>query len=283
MTAIAEAGLTATWRLALISSGEISVEEKLKEANQTQKAGHEVRLIDIEAVCGTYGVFDNLHGSATGCAFSEELKQAAGQFHGEVGRAFVEFLIRHQAKFGPTIARTVKGIQAKALSTISGPISGQMQRVANRFAAIGVAGELARQAGLTGWDSGSAMNAAIAAFRDWYDRKHGEKHDTAAEFVAPLKAFIAANVNGFCTVGGPVPAGGAVGWKDANRYYLPPETWSLIHPGLSGTEAARALIEINLLYHADGKHLMKKAPRGIEGRPRLYTLNIENLAQFAAR
>lgn len=39
----------ARWRLALISSGEISIEEKLKEGRLDSMAGHEVRLIDIEA------------------------------------------------------------------------------------------------------------------------------------------------------------------------------------------------------------------------------------------
>lgn len=281
MTKAAAANPIASWRLALISSGEISVEEKLKEANKTQMAGQEVRLIDIEADARAYGAFDSLHGSSNASAFSNELKNAASRSHGEVGRAFVTYIIRNRLQLGSVITKTVRGIQDKALSAITGPISGQVSRVAERFAVIGVAGELATTAGIPGWENGAAMRAALAAFHDWYDRKHGEKDDTAAEFAQPLKTFIAANINALCEVGAPMPGGTVVGWKDKTRVYLPPETWACIYPGVLGTEAARALIASNLLYPGEDKRHMKKSSREIPGRPRLYTVNFEGLAQFA--
>lgn len=283
MTKAAASSQIASWRLALISSGEISVEEKLNEANKTQMAGQEVRLIDIEADARCNGVFDALHGSRNGSTFSNELKNATTRFHGQAGRAFVNYIIRERVRLGLAIAKTVRGIQDIALSSITGPLSGQVSRVAERFAVIGTAGEVATNAGITGWDKGAATRAAIAAFHDWYDGKHGDQNDAAADFATPLKAFIAANVNALCAVGSATPDRTVIGWQDKTRVYLSPETWASIFPGTTGTEAAKALIASNLLYPGEDKRLMRKAPRGIPDRPRLYTVNSEGLAQFAAK
>ncbi|MFO1175545.1 MAG: DUF927 domain-containing protein [Paracoccaceae bacterium] len=88
------AGRPADWRVAILSTGEISVAEKISEAGSRYMAGHDVRLLDIEADGQNHGAFDNFHGSATGAAFSERLKRAALQNHGTAGRAFVEKLKR---------------------------------------------------------------------------------------------------------------------------------------------------------------------------------------------
>jgi putative DNA primase/helicase len=81
------------WRLALISSGEISVEEKLKEGRLSSMAGHEVRLIDVEADSRTYGAFDNIHNAENAATFAEQIQQAARRHHGAVGHSFVRRLI----------------------------------------------------------------------------------------------------------------------------------------------------------------------------------------------
>lgn len=96
-----DAGLAdlASWRLALMSSGEISVEEKLAEARLNLKTGHEVRLIDIEADTRAYGVFDELHGAANGASFSATVQQAARRYHGVVGPEFVQMLISYKLVF----------------------------------------------------------------------------------------------------------------------------------------------------------------------------------------
>jgi hypothetical protein len=76
-----------------ISSGEISVEEKLKEARLDATSGHEVRLIDIEADSRAYGVFDNLQGAGSRATFAESIQQAVQKNHGVVGAEFVRRLI----------------------------------------------------------------------------------------------------------------------------------------------------------------------------------------------
>lgn len=88
----------AAWRVCILSTGEISVADKLSEAGRNLMAGQDVRLLDIEADSGRYGAFDNLHGYETGAAFSDRLKRAAAGFHGTVGPEFVRHLLTHKAR-----------------------------------------------------------------------------------------------------------------------------------------------------------------------------------------
>ena len=63
------------WRILFLSSGEISLAEKMSEAGKRPRAGQEVRLADIGADAGAgYGIFTELHGAASSGAFAEELR-----------------------------------------------------------------------------------------------------------------------------------------------------------------------------------------------------------------
>ena len=48
-----------------------------------------------------------------------------------------------------------------------------MQRVADKFALIGAAGELATELGLTGWFRGEAESAARQCFASWCEARGG--------------------------------------------------------------------------------------------------------------
>jgi putative DNA primase/helicase len=50
----------AYWRLMMLSSGEISLRQKLREAGRTAQAGQAVRALDIAADAQTFGAFDDL-------------------------------------------------------------------------------------------------------------------------------------------------------------------------------------------------------------------------------
>jgi putative DNA primase/helicase len=51
--------------------------------------------------------------------------------------------------------------------------SGQVNRVARRFALVAVSGELATEAGCTGWPEGEATRAAKACFDAWLSKRGG--------------------------------------------------------------------------------------------------------------
>ncbi len=54
-----------------------------------------------------------------------------------------------------------------------GDAAGEVHRVVARFAVVAAAGELASEAGITGWPSGEATTAARACFHAWLARRGG--------------------------------------------------------------------------------------------------------------
>jgi len=277
------------WKLAIVSSGELSIAAKLAEAGKTHMAGHEMRLIDIEADARRFGAFDNLHDAASAAAFADDLKSQTSKLHGSIGPAFVRWLIlkndgyRHDARnFMDGLA---KKILAKTGLTTPDPQSG---RVLNGFAQAALAGEVATFAGLTGWTTGEALNAAALAFDAWHEAKSSSRIDVETAYLEPLRRFIAANTNGIVNLGkggtggtsgtnGLTVTGTPVGWRDDSFVYLTSESWQTVFPGIGGNEAARALIDAGVMLKGDGNHNARRAPTSVPGRPRLFTVRVDKL------
>lgn len=272
----------ARWRLALISSGEISVEEKLKEARLKTMAGHEVRLIDIEADSRLYGAFDALHGAASASAFAESMQQAARVQHGAVGRAFVQMLIDHgEISESASLDGQISVLVSNWLAKLPSAPDGQISRVAKRFALIGVAGNIATTFGLTGWGDQEALAAAEQAFLDWYDRRYSAKRDALDCCVKSLQKFLTVSLSALPEIGKQHVVGAkSFGWRDASRVYLPSDTWAILFPASEGARAAKALLDMQMLVPGEDGRYMRKAPRTIPGRPRLYTLNTERVQTY---
>ena len=272
----------ARWRLALISSGEISIEEKLKEARLDAMAGHEMRLIDIEADSRTYGAFDNLHGIATAAAFADAMQRRARKYHGAVGRAYVERLIANKAQLAEEkLQGWVRSLVSQWTSKIPAQVDGQTSRVATRFAVIGFAGKIATALGLTGWTRDEAVDAAELMFLDWYERRYGAKRDAADAFVTTLQQFLSTRLPSLPKVGDATVAGvDPIGWCDASRVYVPQTTWSQLFPDADGQKAAAALRDMQILVPGEDGRLTRKAPRSIPGRPRLYTVIIDRVTAY---
>lgn len=272
----------ARWQLALISSGEITVKEKLSEVDKEAMDGLEMRLIDIEADSRKFGAFDNLHGAANAAAFADSIQKAAQSYHGLAGLAFVRKLVSADGPDVCAIARsTAKKISSDFLGRVANFNDGQTSRVARRFAIISAAGELATRCGLTGWKEGDAVGSARQAFLDWHEGRYRDKQDAVNAVVKPLQEFLAANLASLPDVKDPhVDGDDPSGWRDATRVYLQKDTWASIYPGDDGKNAASALRDMKMLVPGEGSHLQRKAPRTISGRPRLYTLNTEQVMAY---
>jgi len=273
---------TARWRVSVISSGEISIAEKLREARVDAMAGHEVRLIDVEADARLYGAFDELHGASEGGGFANSILRASHSHYGSVGAEFVEHLVQALAAGrAESIQALIRKLTANWLRKLPAAPDAQTERVAARFALIATAGVVATRFGLTGWQVNEATNAAEMAFQEWYERKFEAKRDAVDKFVAPLREFLAASKSSLHEVGTPATSCLApVGWRDATRVYVPIATWATIYPGAEATAAAKALIALGMLFGGEGDRMTRKAPRLIPGRPRLYTINIQKLAAY---
>ena len=178
----------ASWRVLFLSAGEIGLLEQMSEAGKSPRAGQDARLAEIPADAGKgLGIFENLHGYQGGAEFSKALTDAARTNYGGPFLAYLAELVKHQS----TVADTVKEAQRKfqgACLTIEA--HGQARRVADRFALVGAAGELATKWGLTGWEPGESMTAARACFDAWKARRGGEGNQEERAALAAVREFL---------------------------------------------------------------------------------------------
>lgn len=161
----------ATWRVLFLSAGEIGLAEHMSEANKRTRAGQELRMIDLPADAGAgLGVFEELHGQAGGGALAQQLAHATETTYGAAGRAWLDHLVGNTEGLTRTLRNHMERAEA---ALVPEQALGQVQRVGRRFALVAVAGELATNAGLTGWSAGAATAAALRCFNAWIEARPG--------------------------------------------------------------------------------------------------------------
>jgi putative DNA primase/helicase len=176
------------WRLLFLSAGELGLADHMAEGMKRARTGQEVRMADIPADAGAgMGAFENLHGSEGGAMFARHITREALACYGAPGRAFIEWACTH----ADTLARRTR----EALAALVGQLvpeaaSGQVERVGARFALVGVAGELATEAGLTGWAKGESERAARACFNAWLAARGGIGNGEVVAMLRAVRRFL---------------------------------------------------------------------------------------------
>jgi putative DNA primase/helicase len=183
-----------SWRLMFLSAGELGLADHMAEGGKRTRAGQEVRMADIPADAGKeLGAFEELHGHDGGAAFSRYLVSQAASTYGAVGRAWLLWLAERADTLGVTIRESSNTLAAKF---VPGGASGQVERVAARFALVGAAGELATSAGLTGWPIGESERAAMACFRAWLAARGGKGNGEVVAMLRQVRSFLAMHGDG---------------------------------------------------------------------------------------
>jgi uncharacterized protein (DUF927 family) len=151
------------WRLLALSSGERSLSEHAAIAGNSAHAGAELRMVDVDAGKRKYKAFDYLHGIADGDTFHKVLTTACVTDYGHAGIAMVKNLLTQTDK---NFFITAFSEQRKVFKSLS-PQAG---RVADRFAVMSLAGELAITYGVLPWPTGTAQAACKLLFNEWLSR-----------------------------------------------------------------------------------------------------------------
>ncbi len=147
-----------------------------------------MRLAEIPADAGKgLGIFENLHGYQGGAEFSKALTDAARTNYGGPFLAYLAELVKHQGSVADTVKEAQRKFQAACLT---GEAHGQARRVADRFALVGAAGELATKWGITGWEPGESMTAARTCFDAWKARRGGEGNQEERAALAAVREFL---------------------------------------------------------------------------------------------
>jgi putative DNA primase/helicase len=172
-----------TWRVAVLSNGEESIETHLAKRGIAAKPGELVRFLQLP-IFGAYGAFDDLHGHESGRLFSDAVRRNSQQYYGTAGVAYLQKLTRDDRDFADYLNRFVEVFEKKF-----GELSPQEGRAARTFALIGMAGELATEYGVTGWPENTALDTALLCFEKW--RAHrGEGEMEPKQLVASIRNYI---------------------------------------------------------------------------------------------
>lgn len=151
-----------TWRLLALSSGERSLSEHAAISGNAAHAGAELRMVDVNAGTRTHRAFDQLHG-LEGADFHRLLTVAVAHQHGHLGPAFVERLLA--ADDLPGLLQDFARVRGQFVED-----NAQAGRVADRFAVIALAGEMAIAYGLLPWPQGSALADCQLLYGEWLSR-----------------------------------------------------------------------------------------------------------------
>lgn len=175
------------WSLFFLSAGEESLTALMAKTGQRSNVGQEIRLADIEADAGCdMGVFEMIHEQLSPASMALSLKEYTGRYYGAVGLAWLNKIVAYRQKIDGFITKTIKTFVD---AVIQPEATGQIIRVARRFALVAAAGELASRFGLTGWAQGESLIAAKQCFSAWQDAfgTDGNREDRA--IMAQVRAF----------------------------------------------------------------------------------------------
>lgn len=272
-----------TWLIMFLSSGEESLVSMMQQAGKHTKAGQELRLADIPADAGKgMGMFEQLHGTDNPSTFSVMIKDHAAKYHGTVGLQWLEWVSRQRPQLTTRIKAMIEHFTGEHVPSGA---SGQVERVARRFALVATAGELATEAGLTGWAQGAATTAAAHCLRDWIEAFGGIGNHEERAILEHVRAFIEAHGSSRfeSMTADRERINNRVGYirqkaGQAREYLIFPESFKReVCKGFDAKQAIKALVSYGVLM-ADGAQSSRLYRTPDSEKPvRMYAINADML------
>ncbi|MCX7997339.1 MAG: DUF927 domain-containing protein [Leptospiraceae bacterium] len=213
------------WQLLFLSNGERSLEDILIEAGERAFGGQQTRLIDIEADTGKYGIFEELHGFASGAELSKHLIRASCMYFGTPARVFLEEIINNYDIIEETISEAQALWHEKVKSL--GNASGEVFRVAQRFGLVTIAGEMATRFGITKWKRFDAHEAGEKIFEEWVSNRGGLDNYDIVTGVAHVIGFLQSNGYRFADVENEnfIFVKDLAGFRKGSKFYIFPRVF----------------------------------------------------------
>ena len=186
----ATAKAISTWRLMILSTGEVGLEQHMAGAGIKVMAGQQTRLIDIPANAGAgHGVFENIHGSANGSDFSLFLKRQTAIYYGIAGRAWVNALADPELR--PALLQQIKDYIREFEGRVPPEADGQVRRVARRFILVAAVAEACADLEILPWERGHATTMISRCFSQWVDHRGGLGNLESDQALSRLRRFLA--------------------------------------------------------------------------------------------
>ena len=183
-----------TWLNLFLSSGEISMADHMAEAGKRTRAGQEVRMLDVPLDAGrSMGGIEELHGREGPAQLAEEIGKAAARHYGTAGRAWLEWAAANHSVLPASLQQLIETYLDQLVPESA---SQQVRRAGNRFALVAAAGELATQAGITGWTTGESLRAVLQCFNAWLAARGHLDNGEDAGMLHQVRQFLELNGEG---------------------------------------------------------------------------------------
>jgi putative DNA primase/helicase len=146
---------------------------------------------------------------------------------------------------------------------------------------VAIAGELATEAGITGWQAGEATAAAVRCWQDWLAERGGTGAAEVRDALLQVRLFLEQHGEARFSLAWdqakerPVTnrAGFRKAGDDGATFYILPEVWRReVCRGLDAGVVATAMAERGWIERGDGRNVMQKVTIPGEGRQRVYVV-----------
>lgn len=277
-----QARAVSQWRTTFLSSGEITLTQKLSEVEKKAQAGQSVRVVEFLADAGAgTGVFEDCHGMRPS-DFAIKIKEVSSKFYGTAGPAFIEALIK-------------KGEIANEINNICADFSnkycekeadGQVIRVARKFGLCFAAGMIAVESGILPHTVQDIENAVKKCFDSWLELRGGQGAGEDATILKTMKLFIELHGQSrFQSLTPRTDADGNIieqvcygrcGFRDDSTYYVLPGAWdNEIFKGLNAKKAAKILRKEEILRCKEFDHYKTKVTLPGLGKTACYIIKMD--------
>lgn len=215
--------------------------------------------------------FEELHGRPDGRAFSSAMTTAAAKNHGTAGSAFIGWILRQDAQLRESLGALIAQFFAEMTARLKlDDVPGDVGRVLDALALIGIAGELAIGAEVFPMPMGSAKASAVDIARVWLAGRNGDVSDRSRQIAERLyadrRSFIDLDAS-------PESSTTETGWKTADFFHVLPTAFDRF-AGAHPQTAARDLEADGLLRRGTEANclLSRITVRGLRERMRVYSL-----------
>jgi putative DNA primase/helicase len=181
-----------TWNLLFLSSGELTLAQQMDAVGKRIKGGQEVRLIPIPSEVAPGSAIEYFHNFKSGHEFSAYIRGQTSKHYGLAGRAWLDWLVKKD----DLNEQLKKRMQSFENSFVPDTSSGQVKRGGKRFALAAAAGEMATEAGITGWPKGWATQAVAVCFNDWVSFRGGIGSSDDTETLKHIRHFLLVHSEG---------------------------------------------------------------------------------------
>lgn len=243
-----------SWGGMLLSTGEISIEEKVKQSGGSFMGGLRVRLCDIPVEV----IITDTH-NMVASTYVDHIKHNCGEFFGVAGPAFVQGLVERFADMRSLRSVLIPRLEETAEQLAPDGLQPEQKRIVYRIALVKVAAEMAIDYGILPFTKKSA-DAAIRTVLGLVVQEIGALTEIE-RMIEQIRSFILRETARFRPIHEPDnPPQKLVGFisRDAKEYLLTKDGWEEACRGFDSRQVARELHRRGFLSRGESDRWMSR-------------------------